>query len=85
MDSIEGLLAGLGIRRVQRPLVALAMGVATLFFGGLAVAAMVMVGIELGQSEKPLALAALGGGIAIVFGGLAAVSGYMVKRSFDLD
>lgn len=85
MDLIESLLTGIGIRGVQRPFVFLTMGVATLFFGGLAVATLVVVGIELGQSDKPLALAALGDGIAVLFGALAAVSGYMVRRCFDPD
>lgn len=83
MDFIESLLAGIGVRCVQRPLVFISMGVATLFFAGIAVVVLVMTGVEFGHSDDPLALVTFGGGIAILFGGLAAVSGYMVKRCFD--
>ena len=85
MNFIEWLLAGIGIKRVQRPFVFISMGIATLFFGGVAIAALVMFGMEFGKSDDPLGIAILGGGIVILFGALAAISGYMVKRCFDQD
>lgn len=85
MNLIGWLLTGIVTRGAQRPLVLITMVVATLIFGGAAVAALIMVAAGLGQSNNPLALAALGGGFSILFGGLAGAAAYMVMRCFDPD
>ena len=82
MDFIEWMLAGFGVKSLQRPLVFVSMGIATLFFGGLAAGSLILALIDVGRGGSSASLIGVWM-IVIPFSGLAYLSARMAKKCFD--